>query len=123
MRVLYLVDHEDGMRMRTLTRTLGASPPSVSRLVDRLEALGFLERRPSPDSRREVMLCVTSSGRQHLTSIRHRRDELLFQALAGMAGPQRVALSEGLAGLQQAVTHHPMLRHVARDVPPAPPRM
>lgn len=106
--------------MRTLTHLLGASPPSVSRLVDRHVALGFVQRRPSPDSRREVMLCVTSSGRQHLTRVRQRRDQLLLRALAGMPGPQRAVLTDGLAGLQQAVTEHPMLRHEVLDLPPTP---
>lgn len=50
LRVMYIVDHENGIRMRALTRLLGASPPSVCRLVD---------RRPCPVSRREVTLCVT----------------------------------------------------------------
>ncbi|WP_254650909.1 helix-turn-helix domain-containing protein [Streptomyces sp. GbtcB7] len=31
--------------MRALTRLLGAAPPSVCRPVDRLKALGFVERR------------------------------------------------------------------------------
>ncbi|MCT9004621.1 MarR family winged helix-turn-helix transcriptional regulator [Streptomyces rhizosphaerihabitans] len=76
LRVMYLVDRDNGIRMRALTRLLGASAPSVSRLVDRLQALGFVERRPCPDSRREVTLCVTHAGRKHLAQVRERRDQL-----------------------------------------------
>ncbi|MET7355211.1 MarR family winged helix-turn-helix transcriptional regulator [Streptomyces mirabilis] len=47
LRVMYIVDRENGIRMRALTRLLGAVPPSVCHLVDRLHALGFVERRPS----------------------------------------------------------------------------
>ncbi|MEU0782633.1 MarR family transcriptional regulator [Streptomyces sp. NPDC006173] len=120
LRVLYIADRENGIRMRALTRLLGASPPSASRLIDRLQALGFVERRPSPDSRREVVLCVTHAGREHLARVRERRDRLLLQALDSMPGHQRAALAEGLAGLQQALTDHPMLRLLAEDVPPTP---
>ncbi|MER7982600.1 MarR family transcriptional regulator [Streptomyces sp. NPDC095817] len=120
LRVMYLVDRESGMRMRALTRLLGASPPSVSRLVDRLQALGFVERRPCPDSRREVLLGVTHAGRKHLARVRERRDQLLLQALHALPGHQRAALAEGLAGLQQALAGHPMLRIVAEEVPPPP---
>ncbi|MER7983578.1 MarR family transcriptional regulator [Streptomyces sp. NPDC095817] len=80
LRVMYLVDRDDGIRMGALTRIWGASPPSVSRMVDRLQALGFVERRPCPDSRREVMLGVTHAGRKHLARVRERRDQLRLQA-------------------------------------------
>ncbi|MFD9404707.1 MarR family winged helix-turn-helix transcriptional regulator [Streptomyces sp. NPDC060011] len=103
LRVLCLADRANGIRMRELTRLLGASPPSVSRLVDRLQALGFVERRPCPDSRREVMLGVTPAGHTHLARVRERRDQLLHRALGEMPGHQRAALAEGLVALQQAL--------------------
>lgn len=62
-----------------LTRLLGAAPLSVSRLTNRLQALGFIERWPCPDSRREVMLSIIHAGRTHLARIRERRDHLLLQ--------------------------------------------
>ncbi|MGW3661916.1 MarR family winged helix-turn-helix transcriptional regulator [Streptomyces sp. NPDC005141] len=120
LRVMYIVDRENGIRMRVLTRLLGAAPPSVSRLVDRLQALGFVERRPCPDSRREVTLFATHAGRRHLAQLRERRDQLLIQALDSMPGHQRTALTEGLAGLQKALVDQPMLRIVTEDAPPAP---
>ncbi|MFE5375878.1 MarR family winged helix-turn-helix transcriptional regulator [Streptomyces mirabilis] len=120
LRVMYIVDRENGIRMRALPRLLGAAPPSVCRLVDRLHALGFVERRPCPDSRREVTLCVTRAGRKHLAQRRERRDQLLIDALDSMPSHQRTALTEGLAGLQQALVDQPMLRLVPEDAPPAP---
>ncbi|WP_406368486.1 MarR family transcriptional regulator [Streptomyces sp. NBC_00647] len=113
LRVMYLVDRENGFPMRALTRRLGASPPSVSRLVDRLQALGFVERRPCPDSRREVMLGLTPAGRIHLARVRERRDQLLLHALRSMPGQQRAALAGGLAALQHAL----VLPHGGEDVP------
>lgn len=122
LRVLYLADRGNGIRMRALTRLLGASPPSVSRLVDRLQALGFVERRPCPDSRREVMLGVTLAGREHLARVRERRDRLLVQALRSMASQQCAALVEGLAGVEQALVDQPTLRLVAETDPSGPAR-
>lgn len=37
----------------------GRSAPSVSRLIDRLQAMGFVERGACPGSRREVLLSIT----------------------------------------------------------------
>ncbi|MET7987369.1 MarR family transcriptional regulator [Streptomyces sp. NPDC005281] len=120
LRVMYIVDRETGIRMRALTRILGGSPPSVCRLVDRLQALGFVERRPCPDSRREVIVRVTPAGREHLARVRERRDLLLLQTLDRMPGQARAALAEVLAGLQQALSDHPMLRLLAEDLPATP---
>ena len=52
-------------------------PHSASGLVDRLEALGFLVRRVSPDDRRQALLELTDAARVLLTklSITHR-DEI-----------------------------------------------
>lgn len=117
LRVMNIVDREDGIRMRALTRLLGAARPSVCRLVDRLQALGFVERRPCPDSRREVLLTLTGAGSRHLTRLRERREQLLLQALDTMPVPQRTAMTEGLARLQSALVDQPMLRMAPEDAP------
>ncbi|MER5406279.1 MarR family transcriptional regulator [Streptomyces sp. NPDC002769] len=117
LRVMNIVDREDGIRMRALTRLLGAARPSVCRLVDRLQALGFVERRPWPDSGREVLLTLTPSGRRHLAQLRERREELLLEALATMPADQRTAMAEGLAHLQSALADQPKLRLAPEDAP------
>ncbi|MEV5786637.1 MULTISPECIES: MarR family winged helix-turn-helix transcriptional regulator [unclassified Streptomyces] len=117
LRVMNIVDREDGIRMRALTRLLGAARPSVCRLVDRLQALGFVERRPWPDSGREVLLTLTPSGRRHLDQLRGRREELLMEALATMPAHQRTAMAEGIARLQSALVDLPMLRLAPEDAP------
>ncbi|MFJ5637071.1 MarR family winged helix-turn-helix transcriptional regulator [Streptomyces goshikiensis] len=109
LRVMYIVESEDRIRMRALTRLLAAAPPSVCRLVDRLQALGFIERLPCPDNGREVMLSVTGAGREHLARIRACRDEVLIEALTAMPFHKRAVLTEALAGLQEALVETPML--------------
>ncbi|MDI5961263.1 MarR family winged helix-turn-helix transcriptional regulator [Streptomyces sp. SL13] len=99
LRLMYIVDRDEGIRMRTLCRRLGTAPPSVSRLCDRLQAIGFLERLPSPDSGREVTLRLTTAGRAHLERIREQRESVLQHAIDAMPPAERRALAIGLAGL------------------------
>ncbi|MER7981582.1 MarR family transcriptional regulator [Streptomyces sp. NPDC095817] len=113
LRVMCIVDREDGIRMRDLTQLLGAAPPSVSRLIDRLQAMGFVERGACPGSRREVLLSITPAGHNQLARIRELRDQLLHQALADMPSHQRTALTEGLASLQHTLLGQPAL-HLAQ---------
>lgn len=103
LRVLYSLDREEGINLRTLGELLGSAPPSVSRLCDRLEALGFIQRRPSPVSRRELELHLTSRGKVYLSDLRAERQDALRAVIATMKPSERRALLEGLAGFQVAL--------------------
>lgn len=102
LKVLYCLERDDGMNLRTLGQTLGSAASSVSRLCDRLQALGFLERTPSPVSRRELELHLTRQGRDYLQDLRRRREEALTATVAAMPPKARAALTEGLRSFQDA---------------------
>lgn len=102
LRVLYCLDRDEGMNLRTLGELLGSGPSSVSRLCDRLQALGFLERLPSPVSRRELELHLTRQGHKYLSDLRLRRQEALTATLAAMSPRTRALLGEGLQAFQDA---------------------
>ncbi|MBT2899237.1 MarR family transcriptional regulator [Streptomyces sp. McG3] len=100
LRLMYVVDREDGIRMRTVCQRLASAPPTVTRMCDRLQAIGFLERMASPDNGREITLQLTPSGKAHLQRIRDQRDTMLHQAINNMTPAERSALATGLAGLR-----------------------
>lgn len=100
LRVMYCLEREDGMNLRTLGETLGSAPSSVSRLCDRLQALGFLERSPSPVSRRELELHLTRQGMSYLRDLRLRREKALTATIEAMPPKARAALVEGLTGFR-----------------------
>ncbi|THA80113.1 MarR family transcriptional regulator [Streptomyces sp. A0592] len=102
-RVLFLVEGNDQLNLRELGRLLEAAPPSVTRLCDRLQAVGFLERHPGADDRREVLLRLTPAGRTYLERLRARRQEVLAEAMAAMPQASRAALASGLADFCAAV--------------------
>jgi len=115
LRLMYIVDREGATRMRTLCKRLGTTPPAVSRQCDRLQAVGFLERLPSPDSGREVTLRLTPAGRTHLARVREQRENILHHAVDALSPADRRALAKGLAGL------HDQLTTTADDDDPARP--
>ncbi|MGI5347501.1 MarR family winged helix-turn-helix transcriptional regulator [Streptomyces sp. CA-250714] len=102
LRVMYCVDRDEGMNLRTLGEALGSAPSSVSRLCDRLEAIGFVERSPSPTSRRELELRLTRRGRAYLRGLREQREEALLEILTTMPSHERDALLKGLKGFVSA---------------------
>ncbi|WP_326647723.1 MULTISPECIES: MarR family transcriptional regulator [unclassified Streptomyces] len=118
LRVLYSLDRDEGINLRTLGEMLGSAAPSVSRLCDRLEALGFVRRLPSPVSRRELELHLTSSGKAYLRDLRTRRQEALQAVISAMTPSERTALLKGLTGFQGALEKSgtaPLWRPTAKD--------
>ncbi|MEU6439455.1 MarR family transcriptional regulator [Streptomyces sp. NPDC047046] len=107
LRVLYILDREDGINLRTLGEELGAAPSSVSRLCDRLQALGYVERAASRSSRREVELRLTPPGTRYLGELRARRQSALLEILERMPRADRDALARGLGGFLDAADWDP----------------
>ncbi|MFL5907140.1 MAG: MarR family winged helix-turn-helix transcriptional regulator [Solirubrobacterales bacterium] len=64
---------EDGIRSTDLARLSGRHKQIVGRLVDELEELGYVERRPDPADRRAKLVVPTKRG---LDQIR-RGDEII----------------------------------------------
>ncbi|MBE2999332.1 MarR family transcriptional regulator [Nocardiopsis sp. HNM0947] len=102
LKVLFILEDEDGVNLRTVTERLGSTPPSVSRLCDRLEAVGFVNRTASPSSRRELRLWLTDEGRSFLHDLRGRREKELHTVIARMPPRKRAMLLEGLTAFQEA---------------------
>ena len=67
--VLHLIEPERPLPMGRLAATLGCDASNVTGLVDRLEARGLVQRRPSADDRRIKVIQLTATGsriRAHL---------------------------------------------------------
>lgn len=96
MRVLLMLEHQDGINLRTLAESLASTPPSTSRLCDRLVAAGFVDRAVSPADRREVRLHLSNRGRAFLDDLQRRQQQELQAVLELMPAAKRTALQEGL---------------------------
>lgn len=65
------------VRLNELNQHILLSQPSLSRMVERLEAMGLVRREPSPNDRRGTVISLTSEGaevqrrigRQHVRTI------------------------------------------------------
>ena len=53
----------DGSRLTDLARRAGMTPQSMGELVDELEQLGYVLRRPDPTDRRAKLIVLTETGR------------------------------------------------------------
>jgi DNA-binding MarR family transcriptional regulator len=76
-------------------------PPSMTRIVNGLEARGYVARRPHPDDRRQCLVTLSDEGRKILLANRRRRDEWLAIRIAQLAPAEREVLREAIEILEQ----------------------
>ena len=63
-----------GASQRELADLMHIEPPTLVRHLDRLEADGYVERRPDPDDRRRLLVFVTPAGRKRLAELQKVAD-------------------------------------------------
>jgi len=76
-------------------------PPSMTRIVNSLEASGFVARRPDPRDHRQCLVTLTESGRQVLLANRRRRDEWLAVRIAELDPADREVLRHAVRVLER----------------------
>lgn len=76
-------------------------PPSMTRVVNSLEARGYVVRRPDPRDHRQCLVTLTDSGRQVLLANRRRRDEWLAVRIAGLDPAERDVLRRAIRVLEK----------------------
>jgi DNA-binding MarR family transcriptional regulator len=67
-------------------------PPSMTRVIAALAGWDLVTRSPDPTDRRQVILSVTSSGRELVQQVRRRREAWLARRLAELTPQERAAL-------------------------------
>ncbi|MGQ4385612.1 MarR family winged helix-turn-helix transcriptional regulator [Streptomyces sp. SAS_270] len=102
LKALKAVWHRSELNLTALAEILGIALPAASRLCDRLEAAGLLQRMSHPGNRRELQLRVTPCGRRVLLEVAERRSVSLADVLAAMAPAQRTSLEDGLHAFHRA---------------------
>ncbi|WP_327233261.1 MarR family transcriptional regulator [Streptomyces sp. NBC_01317] len=102
LRALLVMEKYEGANLRTLGEALGSRPSSVSRLCDRMEAMGLVVRSPSPTSRREVELRLSRRGHQVLDEYRAFRTREVAMVLEQMDPSDILMLAKGLTAFRAA---------------------
>ena len=109
-------------------RSLGAladaeqvRPPSMTRVVQELEAAGYVRRRADPSDKRAIRLEATAKGRRLMFDGRDRRAALLASWLDTLNEEHRWAISRALPAIE-ATIHAGARRVVNRPGGSAPGR-
>lgn len=76
-------------------------PPSMTRILGRLEELGLASRQVDPEDRRVARATVTETGRRFLARSRTRKDAYLSGRIDGLNAEERHELTRALEILER----------------------
>ena len=95
-RLLVRLVKEEGVAQARLAELLEIEPISVSRLLDRMEEGGWIERRQDASDRRVRTIFPTDKSRDAFAAIKGVAGEVYDLALAGLTTEEKQILVKGL---------------------------
>jgi MarR family transcriptional regulator for hemolysin len=99
-RALAHLSRQEAVHQAALAERLEIQPITLARQLDRLEAAGWVERRPDPDDRRAVRLHLTPEAKPLIDRITALAAEIRGEAMAGLAAPDRERLLDALCAVR-----------------------
>ncbi len=75
-----------------IARTEKVTTQSMSQVISHLAELSYIERTPSVDDKRKVLLSLTPAGRSYIEQLRREKQEWLANALQEKTNPQEKAI-------------------------------
>jgi DNA-binding MarR family transcriptional regulator len=101
--VLRVLAEHPGLSINELAERTMTHQSSVSVVVSRLVARGLVARTPAPDDRRRQLVTLTPRGRALRRTAPAVAQEVLVQAIRGLAPARRRALAMSLRALTDAL--------------------
>ena len=92
LRALDLLARQGGMRVGELAAEVGIDDATATRLVDRLEAIGVVDRRSEPGDRRATTVALTPAGEELVTAIAAQRQLFFCDVLEALNQREREEL-------------------------------
>ena len=96
-KVLFKLSRQPGLRQIELADLLDIEPITLSRIVDRLEEGGLVERVADPADRRAWRLHVTARAQPLVAKLRALADEMTSHAFAGI-DPRHIEIMRQVLG-------------------------
>ena len=96
-KVLFRLERQPGLRQIELADMLDIEPITLSRIIDRLEESGLVERLADPADRRAWRLHVTAKARPLVAKLRAVADDMISEAFAGI-DPKEIEITRQVLG-------------------------
>jgi DNA-binding MarR family transcriptional regulator len=92
LRALDLLAQHRGLRVGDLADRVGVDDTTATRLVDRLQELGLVERRSAEDDRRATVVALTAEGEELVAGVAAQRRLFFCDVLEALDPDERAQL-------------------------------
>lgn len=99
--VLKVLSDADGRTMSQLAHAMGVQPPTVTKMVTRLSAQGYVRRETSAEDGRQARVFLNEAGRELIQSVDKAWKRLEREAMAGLADKERKKLKKLLKQVEK----------------------
>ncbi len=99
-RTLVRISALEGSRQLEIAQRMGIEPMTLSTYLDRLQSLGFIERRADPADRRAKLIFTTPAANDLIASIRVEQMELMQHVTSGIGEAELDLMGERLKRLR-----------------------
>jgi DNA-binding MarR family transcriptional regulator len=90
--VLQALWEQEGLMHTELARRVQVQPATITKMLQRMEKTGFVERRPDPDDHRVSRVYLTEAGRAVRADVQQVWRRLEEEAFAGFTHDEQVLL-------------------------------
>ncbi|ATL67979.1 MarR family winged helix-turn-helix transcriptional regulator [Nocardia terpenica] len=101
-RTLVILASRGPSNIATLAAVVNVQPSTATRMVDRLVAAGLTDRRPNPQSRRELIVALTARGRTVVDRVTAQRRREIAAVVQAMPAADRAGLVRALTAFTAA---------------------
>jgi len=101
LSALAVIDRHGPLTLGALAEHEGVAPPSITRVVARLEADGLVIRQADPDDRRVARMTTSAKGDALIAESRRRKTAWLTARIAALDPDQRRRLADALDVLDE----------------------
>ena len=103
--VLQALWEQEGLMHTELARRLQVQPATITKMLQRMEKAGFVERRPDPDDQRVSRVYLTDAGRAVRADVQQVWRQLEEEAFAGFTLEERVLLRRFFLQVRENLKH------------------
>ena len=104
--VLKVLSDTDGRTMSQLAQALGVQPPTVTKMVTRLSAQGYVKRKSADSDGRLAQVFLTETGRELVDSVDRAWKRLEREAMSGLDDKDRKKLRKLLRQVEKNLSNN-----------------
>jgi DNA-binding MarR family transcriptional regulator len=99
--VLFALWQQDGLTQTELAERLGVTPATTTKMLQRMEKTGFVQRRPDPGDQRVSRVYLTEAGRAVQAQLETFMQDMEMDVFRGFSDDERVVMRNFLLRLRE----------------------